>query len=47
MEKISIAVLQNQPEIVFEDVLLCKVRNLIVLGSEYLAIFEMQDFRDA
>lgn len=41
MEKISAAVLQNQPEILFEDVLLCKVTNPILLQSKYLAISEM------
>lgn len=45
MEKISIADLQNQPEILFEDVLLCKITTLIPSDSKYLAIFEMQVFR--
>lgn len=45
MEKISIAVLQDQPEI-FEDVLPCKIMNLILLDSKYLAIFEMWGFKD-
>lgn len=40
MEKISIAVLQNAPEILFEDVWLSKVTNPILLDSKYLAIFK-------
>lgn len=47
MEKISIAVLQNKTEILFEDVLLGRITNLIPLDSKYLVIFGMQVFRDA
>lgn len=39
MAKISIALLQNQLGILFEDVLLCKIMNLLFLVSKYLAIF--------
>ena len=46
MEKISIAVLQNETEILFEDALLCKITNFILLDSKYLVIFDMQVFRD-
>lgn len=45
MEKISIAVLQNQPGM-FEDVLLCKIMNVIFLDSKYLAVFENAGFRE-
>lgn len=47
MEKISIAVLQNKTEILFEDVSLGRITNLILLDSKYLVIFDMQVFRDA
>lgn len=47
MEKISIAVLQNKTEILFEDVLLGRIMNLIPSDSKYLVIFGMQVFRDA
>lgn len=46
MEKISLAVLQNGSEILFEDALLCKITNLILLDSKYLVILDMQVFRD-
>ena len=46
MEKISIAVLQNETGILFDDVLLCKIMSLILLESKYLVIFEMRIFRD-
>lgn len=44
MEKISIAVLQDVPEISFEDVWLSKGTNPILVDSKYLAIFERQGF---